>query len=228
MSDVVSEVTTDLAWSVIEARGDEAKSFLQGQLSQDLDALGDEGGWSLVLAPDSVVMAVCFLKVCDDGVDLIVARELAESTFTRLRRFLLRTKCTLELRDVEVGPFATVAEQIEASWPGAKEIERSLTPHTFGRHFVAETISFQKGCFTGQELVGRLDARGSSVPWRFVRVEGPSVAAIDDYLRAKGPDGPQGLTSALESEGRVVGLGIAHRTLLAEEPPRDVTLEEIQ
>src|ERR1700728_446547 len=138
MSDVVSEVTTDLAWSVIEARGDEAKSFLQGQLSQDLDALGDEGGWSLVLAPDSVVMAVCFLKVCDDGVDLIVARELAESTLTRLRRFLLRTKCTLELRDVEVGPFATVAEQIEASWPGAKEIERSLTPHTFGRDLVGE------------------------------------------------------------------------------------------
>jgi folate-binding protein YgfZ len=228
MSDVVSEVTTDLAWSVIEARGDEAKSFLQGQLSQDLDALGDEGGWSLVLAPDSVVMAVCFLKVCDDGVDLIVARELAESTLKRLRRFLLRTKCTLELRDVEGGPFATVAEQIEASWPGAKEIERSLTPHTFGRHFVAETISFQKGCFTGQELVGRLDARGSSVPWRFVRVEGPSVVVVNDYLTSKGPEGPQGITSVLERDGRVVGLGIAHRTLLAGDSPSDVTVEEVQ
>jgi folate-binding protein YgfZ len=228
MSNVVSEVSTDLTWSVIEARGDEAKSYLQGQLSQDLDALGDDGAWSLVLAPDSVVVAVCFVKGRDDGFDLIVARELAATTLARLRKFLLRSKCTLELHDVENGPFTTVADQIEASWPGAKEIERSLTPHTFGRHFVDETISFQKGCFTGQELVGRLDARGSSVPWRLVRVEGPSEAALDDYLKSKGPDGPQGITSALQREGRVVGLGVAHRTLLASESPADVTVEEVQ
>jgi folate-binding protein YgfZ len=228
MSNVVSEVSTDLTWSVIEARGDEAKSYLQGQLSQDLDALGDDGAWSLVLAPDSVVVAVCFVKGRDDGLDLTVARELAATTLARLRKFLLRSKCTLELHDVENGPFTTVADQIEASWPGAKEIERSLTPHTFGRHFVDETISFQKGCFTGQELVGRLDARGSSVPWRLVRVEGPSEAALDDYLKSKGPDGPQGITSALQREGRVVGLGVAHRTLLASESPADVTVEEVQ
>jgi folate-binding protein YgfZ len=228
MSNVVSEVSTDLTWSVIEARGDEAKSYLQGQLSQDLDALGDDGAWSLVLAPDSVVVAVCFVKGRDDGVDLIVARELAETTLARLRKFLLRTKCTLELHDVESGPFTTVADQIEASWPGAKEIERSLTPHTFGRHFVDETISFQKGCFTGQELVGRLDARGSSVPWRLVRVEGPTEVALDDYRKSKGPEGPQGVTSALQREGRVIGLGVAHRTLLASESPADVNVEEVQ
>jgi folate-binding Fe-S cluster repair protein YgfZ len=228
MSDVVSEVTTDLTWSVIEARGDEAKSFLQGQLSQDLDAVGAEGAWSLVLAPDSVVMAICFLRVSDGGVDLVVSRELAEQTLVRLRRFLLRAKCTLELHDVESGPFTTVAEQIDASWPGVIEVERSLTPHTFGRHFVDETISFQKGCFTGQELVGRLDARGSSVPWRFVRVEGPNEAVVDEYLKSKGPEGPQGLTSALERDGRVVGLGVAHRTLLSSESPSGVTVEEVQ
>jgi folate-binding Fe-S cluster repair protein YgfZ len=228
MSAPVNDISTDLAWSVLEARGEDARSFLQGQLSQDLDAVDASGAWTLVLAPDSVVIAACFVRVRDDGVDLVVARELAEATLARLKRFLLRSKCTLALRDVETGPFASTAEQISARWPGPKEIARSLTPHTFGRRFVDETVSFRKGCFTGQELVGRLDARGSSVPWRFVRVEGPSVAAIDDYLRAKGPDGPQGLTSALETEGRVVALGIAHRTLLAEEPPREVTLEEIQ
>jgi folate-binding Fe-S cluster repair protein YgfZ len=228
MSDVVSEVTTDLTWSVIEARGEEAKSFLQGQLSQDLDAVGAEGAWSLVLAPDSVVMAICFLRVSDDGVNLVVARELAERTLARLRKFLLRTKCTLELRDVESGPFTTVAEQIDASWPGAKEVERSLTPHTFGRNFVDETVSFQKGCFTGQELVGRLDARGSSVPWRFVRVEGPSEIVVDEYLKSKGPEGPQGITSALYHDGRVVGLGVAHRTLLGGESPSGITVEEVQ
>jgi folate-binding Fe-S cluster repair protein YgfZ len=206
----LNDVTTELAWSVIEARGEEALTFLQGQLSQDLSAVGDAGAWSLVLAPDSVVIAVCFVQP-------------REATLARLRRFLLRSKCTLELRDASGGPFATVADQIDASWPGANEVAKALTPHTFGRRFVDETISFSKGCFTGQELVGRLDARGSSVPWRLVRVEGPS----EDYLRSKGPDGPQGITSAMERDGRVIGLGVAHRTLLADQSPSSVTVQEV-
>ena len=223
----LNDVTTDLAWSVIEARGEETLTFLQGQLSQDLSAIGDAGAWSLVLAPDSVVIAVCFVQLREGGFDLVVAREDAEATLARLRRFLLRTKCSLEIREVDAGPFATVADQINASWPGAKEVARALTPHTFGRRFVDETISFTKGCFTGQELVGRLDARGSSVPWRLVRVEGPSEEAINEYLRSKGPDGPQGVTSAVERDGRIFGLGVAHRTLLAEEPPNSVAVQEV-
>jgi folate-binding Fe-S cluster repair protein YgfZ len=223
----LNDVTTDLAWSVIEARGDEALTFLQGQLSQDLSAVGDDGAWSLVLAPDSVVIAVCRVRPREDGLDLVVAREDADATLARLRRFLLRSKCTLELHDVKEGPFMTVSDQIDASWPGANEVARALTPHTFGRYFVDETISFSKGCFTGQELVGRLDARGSSVPWRLVRVEGPSEDVINSFLRSKGPEGPQGITSAIERDGRVVGLGVAHRTLFSEELPSAVTVEEV-
>jgi len=222
-----NDVTTDLTWSVIEARGEEALTFLQGQLSQDLGALGDEGAWSLVLAPDSVVIAVCHVRSREDGFDLVVAREDADATLARLRRFLLRTKCTLERRDINDGPFATVADQIKASWPGAREVARALTPHTFGRRFVDETVSFTKGCFTGQELVGRLDARGSSVPWRLVRVEGPSEDAINEHLHSKGPEGPQGITSAAELDGRIIGLGVAHRTLLSEQSPPAVTVEEV-
>jgi folate-binding Fe-S cluster repair protein YgfZ len=222
-----NDVTTDLAWSIIEARGDDARTFLQGQLSQDLAALGEEGAWSLVLAPDSVVISVCLVRPREEGLDLVVAREDAEATLARLRRFLLRTKCTLECRDVDAGPFASVADQIEASWPGANEIARSLTPHAFGRRFVDQTVSFSKGCFTGQELVGRLDARGSSVPWRLVRVEGPSEGAINEYLRSKGPEGPQGVTSVLSRDGRLVGLGVAHRSLLGVEAPSGITVEEV-
>jgi folate-binding Fe-S cluster repair protein YgfZ len=222
-----NDVTTDLTWSVIEARGEDALTFLQGQLSQDLSALDDDGAWSLVLAPDSVVVAVCWVRPREGGLDLVMAREDAEATLVRLRRFLLRTKCTLDLHDISEGPFATVADQISASWPGANEVARALTPHAFGRTFVDQTISFTKGCFTGQELVGRLDARGSSVPWRLVRFEGPSEDAVNDYLRSKGPEGPQGITSAVERDGRVIGLGVAHRTLLSEESPGVLTVEEV-
>jgi folate-binding Fe-S cluster repair protein YgfZ len=158
-----------------------------------------------------------------------VPRELAEVASKRLKRFLLRTKCTIDVRDVDKGPFATLDEQIRANWPGVREFALALTPHSFGRSFVSATISFQKGCFTGQELVGRLDARGSSVPWRFVHVRGASSSKVDAYLKSKGPAGPQGVTSAWMTDGRLDGLGVAHRTLLAESSDEsgDVIVEEV-
>jgi folate-binding protein YgfZ len=214
-----------LKWSVIEARGTEAESFLQGQLSQDLTNLGDGGAWALLLAPDSVIITTCFVTRSDEGFDVIVPRELAADATARLRRFQLRTKCTLEINEADDGPFASLDEQIDAQWPGPSEFTASLTPHSFGRAFIDATISFQKGCFTGQELVARLDARGSSVPWRFVRVSGPSRARIDEVLKSKGPAGPQGVTSERWREARLEGLGIAHRTLLS--VPKDVNRDDV-
>ncbi len=206
---------TTLSWSSIEARGEESASFLQGQLTQDVDRVDTEGAWTLLLAPDSVVVSAGYLTPQKDGYDLVVPRELGDVALARLRRFLLRTKCSLRLVEATAGPFSTVDDQIDARWPGAVEFARSLTPHCFGRHVVEATVSFEKGCFTGQELVARLDARGSSVPWRFVYFSGPSVALADELLRSKGPAGPQGVTSARRTTSGFDGLGIAHRTLVA-------------
>lgn len=216
MSAVMNDAgTTALAWSLLEVRGDDAMTFLQGQLSQDLRDLDEAGVWTLVLAPDSVVVAAGVVTRAGDGFDLVIPQELADAVHARLRRFLLRAACTMTLRESDHGPFATLEEQIDANWPGPRELASSLTPHSFGHTFVARTISFNKGCFTGQELVGRLDARGSSVPWRLVRVSGPNTQVVDEYLKSKGPAGPQGLTSWRERDGRVDGLAIAHRTLLS-------------
>ncbi len=201
-------------WSHIVATGPDAESFLQGQLSQDLTDLPDEGRWALLLAPDSVVITSCLVTKAGDDFVLCVPRDLGEVALARLRRFLLRTKCTLELVDVVEGPLATTAEQIRAGVPGPAEFALALTPHSFGASFVATTISFTKGCFTGQELVGRLDARGSSVPWRLVRASGPNVERVNEVLTSKGPSGPQGLTTVMHSGDGVVGLAVVHRSLL--------------
>jgi len=222
--------TGTLEWSVIQARGADSESFLQGQLSQDLTNLDEGGTWSLLLAPDSVVVTSCFVKPVENGFDLFVPRALGDGAAKRLKRFLLRAKCTLDVVNASEGPFATLDELIDRGWPSEKEFAKSLTPHSFGRAFVDATISFQKGCFTGQELVGRLDARGSSVPWRFVRVSAPSIERAENALKSKGPEGPQGVTSATTRDGRFVGLGIAHRTLLSAPTSGDdaeVAIEEI-
>jgi folate-binding Fe-S cluster repair protein YgfZ len=221
---------TALEWSTIEARGDDALTFLQGQISQDLTQIHDSGAWALLLAPDSVVLTAGFVTKVPDGYDLTVPAALADAGLLRLKRFLLRTKCTLEVRASTSGPFGIEKDQIDARWPGVHEFAKGLTPHCFGASFVKSTISFDKGCFTGQELVGRLDARGSSVPWRMVQLRGPSVEVLNDVLHSKGPEGPQGVTSSYSMDATVVGLGFAHRTLFAaleESRPAGVIVDEV-
>lgn len=68
-------------------------------------------------------------------------------------------------------PTALEALRIAAGWPawGPELDERSL-PHETG--LVPATVSFTKGCYTGQELVARLEARGARVPRRLCGVVG--------------------------------------------------------
>jgi folate-binding Fe-S cluster repair protein YgfZ len=102
-----------------------------------------------------------------------------------------------------------------SSTPGPDELSKGLSPHAYGQTFVDAHISFSKGCFTGQELVGRLDARGANVPFVVARYEGSDPEYADAQLKKCGPEGPQGLTSVSHSEGRWRGLAIAHRTFVS-------------
>src|SRR5476649_558782 len=100
MNDSIDTQTdTTFRWSRIIARGPEAESFLQGQLSQDVTTIGALGQWALLLAPDGVVITSSYVTASGDGFALDVPRELGDVALARLRRFLLRTQCTLELSE---------------------------------------------------------------------------------------------------------------------------------
>lgn len=180
-------------------------------------SVGPDGVWSLLLSPTSEVLTSLRVLRGEEGFDLEVPRAVAAVAYARLRRFLLRTDCVLELEEVASGPIATVGEQVEGGFAGPREFAKELTPQCFGPSFVASMVSFTKGCFTGQELVGRLDARGSSVPWRLVRCSGPSLERINEVLSSKGPgEGPQGVTTAITHDGGVLALGFVHRSALSD------------
>jgi folate-binding protein YgfZ len=221
--------STVLAWSRIDVRGPQAEEFLQGQLTQDVAEVDHAGRWSLLLRPDSAVICAGWLARDRDGFTFDVPRSLGDVALARLTRFHLRVDCTLTLADVASGPYNTAEELVTARWPGPNECAAELSPQSYGATIVGETVSFTKGCYTGQELVARLDARGASVPWRFVHCAGPNRERIDEVLASKGPAGPQGLTTAVDVSGTVVGLGFAHRTLLAGDHAAapDVTVESI-
>lgn len=219
-------MTEPLAWSTITATGPDATSFLDGQLSQDLQRGG--AAWSLVLDPAGTVLSTAWARPVDGGWELLVPRALADEVEARLARFRIRVRCDLALaQGASDPPLASEDDLYASAMPWDVELSHHLAPHSYGERFVATTISFTKGCFTGQELVGRMDARGATMPWRFVRATGPSRTAIDEVLRSAGPEGPQGVTRARAVADRVEALGFAHRSLLARELASDVALEAL-
>jgi tRNA-modifying protein YgfZ len=215
------DLRTVLGWfaegrDMLRVAGPDAIAYLQGQLSQDVDALAvGSSARSFVLQPTGKVDAwVRVTRIAADEVVVDVDGGHGDALATRMRRFLLRTKAdidALEWRAVAIrGPGAAEAVTAElgnealvapAGWPGVDgvdvlgraveppvgvpevdapayeslrirsgvprmdaELTGNTIPAEVGQWVVDASISFTKGCFTGQELVARIDSRGGHVP----------------------------------------------------------------
>jgi folate-binding protein YgfZ len=115
------------------------------------------------------------------------------------------------------------AVRIEAGVPamGAELDERTI-PAEAG--VVPQTVSFTKGCFTGQELVARIDSRGGNVPrhLRGVLVTAAAAPPVGAALR-HGEREVGSLTSVAVSPGRGGPVALAY-VGRAVTPPADVTV----
>ena len=246
--------------------GPDAVTFLQGQLSQDVDSLGVGGStWSFLLQPQGKVDALLRVtRDAEDGFVLDTDAGWGDRTIERLNRFKLRIKCDVEplsWRCLAVrGPKThDVAQGYAADWPGlpgtdlcgeepvvpadvricdlqayeavrieagvpvmGREIDEKTIPAETG--VVAMAVSFTKGCFTGQELVARIDSRGGNVPrhLRGIVVGTNVVPPVGATVEAEGKD-VGALTSVGESLERRAPVALAY-IRRAVEPPVDVTL----
>jgi tRNA-modifying protein YgfZ len=78
---------------------------------------------------------------------------------------LLGPSPALPAQAVPVEPAAYEAVRVEAGFPRhGSELDERTIPAEAG--LVDAAVSFTKGCYTGQELVARIDSRGSNVPRR--------------------------------------------------------------
>ena len=68
-----------------------------------------------------------------------------------------------------------------------KEIDTSTIPASLG---IADfSVSFTKGCYTGQELVARMDSRKGGTPYRLVKISGISgITASQGVLLNNGEE----------------------------------------
>ena len=110
----------------------------------------------------------------------------------------------------ECGPEAWEAVRIEAGIPlmGRELTERTI-PAEAG--VVERTVSFTKGCFTGQELVARIDSRGGNVP-RHLRGVVVGANVLPPVGAALVVDGKEvgSLTSVAESLERRAPVALAY------------------
>jgi len=212
--------------ATVTVAGPDAGSYLQGQLSQDVAGLAvGAGGWSLLLEPSGKLGSwVHVRRAADDRFVLGVEAVAVESVLARLHRFKLRTDATITSTDVEPGTagpaFDDDAARIEAGVPRAgAEITDDVIPAELGQWLIDRSVSFTKGCYTGQELVARIDSRGGNVPrqLRGLLVVGDQVPAVGAEIVVDGT--VVGTVTSAAHSGRLaapVALGFVKRAI---EPP---------
>jgi len=146
-----------------------------------------------------------------------------------------------EAVDLPAGVVACGADAVEACRivSGIPAMGAELTNKTIAAEagLVERAVSFTKGCYTGQELVARIDSRGSNVARRLVGIEAPAGPPDGEPLlrgmtlhagTAPAGDGAAddkvagSVTSAAWSPevGAWVALGYLHRSVDAPGPAR--------
>ena len=214
-------------YGLLHFRGADARKFLQGQLSNDLNSVG---GDELMLAglhnPQGRVLALLrLIALAPDHIVALLPAELAESTGAVLRRYVLRAK-------VVIGPevSATVLAELAARMPAVAAL---LDSHSRARNiaagmpqvyistsgeFVAQmlnldcigAISFNKGCYTGQEIIARSHYRGRTKRrmQRFVS-NGPVALAAGDTVQMGDGRSARIVDTITLADGRTEFLAVA-------------------
>ena len=161
--------------SVARLEGEDAADFLQSQLSADIAAL-EPGDHTLACycTPKGKVLGLLLVGCDDHGFLLVGDRELLPGILKRLQVFVLRSKVSFS--DTEAiavtglsGPVFGCSEQAEPladaeAWRAGEllagitwlntESTDSYIPQMLGFENIG-AVSFQKGCYPGQEIVAR-------------------------------------------------------------------------
>ncbi|HMS88040.1 MAG TPA: hypothetical protein PKE56_06335 [Acidimicrobiales bacterium] len=142
-----------------------------------------------------------------DGFDLVLAGAAAEDAVTRV----------VGAGVVEVGAAELEALRIRAVVPAwGSELDADTIPATVGQWVIDASVSFTKGCYTGQELVARIDSRGGNVPRLLHRAEvqgpppSPGTPVLVDDVEAGS------VTSSASVEGGSVALCWVGRAVVVE------------
>ena len=157
-------------YAKIIVSGADAFDFLQAQLSNDLRRL-ENGAEMLAAWCNPKGRVICLLRVSrsEGGFTLILPAELADSVLKRLTMFRFRSKVEFAAAlaspaDLGIdGPTDSwLLENLRAGRPEVWQAQsEEFTPHMLNLDLIG-AVSFDKGCYPGQEIVARTHYRGTT------------------------------------------------------------------
>jgi folate-binding protein YgfZ len=212
ISSLITDVSHLTALAAIMASGADARAYLQGQLTADLDQLNsNRAQLACCNSPQGRVQAVFWMLERTDGIALVLPAALVDATVLRLRKYVLRAKAKIEAaKHLQVGVLPRAALPADVTLdatgshreiggvsyftlPGMDDVlvlgafsapsDAAREHRWHGSHvraglpqvypetheaFVAQMlnidllggINFEKGCYTGQEIIARAHFRG--------------------------------------------------------------------
>ncbi len=195
--------------------GDDAMTFLQAQLTQDLE-LVETGGPPLLAAwcnPKGRTIVLFRMRRLDGTWRLALPAAMTPAVKKRLEMFRFRSRVSIDADAATAEDLGVADEPAEAEWRArliaegvatieAEQSER-FTPHMLNLDLVG-AVNFDKGCYPGQEVVARTHYRG----------------ATKRRLRRFGTAADLGPGDKLQAGGRDAGevVNVAGRELLAVVP----------
>jgi folate-binding protein YgfZ len=216
--------TGGVEWVLLD--GPDALSYLDSQCTQDLAGLAvGSTAETLLLGPDGHVVAFAEAqRVAEETVLLAVPAGCADAVRARLERFAIRTAATFAVAGSGAGIAPAWADEevrIRRAIPGAAELARGLVTHALDEALRERVVSFTKGCYPGQELVARMNARGATPPYVRRRCRFAIAPDVGDTVGDVEKDGQVTSVAREADSGTWIGLCVLHRTDAAQ---RDVTV----
>lgn len=156
-------------YSLIHIHGKDVIKFLQGQLTCDVDKLTDE---NVTLgahcnAKGRIISLFRLFNQADDYY-LLMPNDVIEAAFEHLKKYAMFSKVSLEI--VNTDTVTTFPFNFDATNQHQADVNAGipqLYPQTIGQflpHYLnlpkLGGVSFTKGCYTGQEIIARMEHRG--------------------------------------------------------------------
>ncbi len=157
-----SDMTT---FGLVSIAGEQAKKFLQGQLTCNLDEVtASRPTLGAHCNPQGRVISFFLLFFHDDRYYLQMPRALIPIAMQALQKYAVFFKVTLTDVSDTFNPSAMLknlptmklSEGIPAIYP---ETSEKFLPHELNLPALG-AVSFNKGCYTGQEIIARMQYRG--------------------------------------------------------------------
>jgi folate-binding protein YgfZ len=210
-------VTTPHVTELVVLRGPDALSYGDSQSTQDLAGLEvGAGSATFVLDPKGEIVAAALVRRPDAEVlTFEVPVGVGVALRARLERFAIRSKVEfdgpLAFGANDVSALDSELARINAGVPGPAELARGLVVHGVASELRDRCVSFTKGCYPGQELVARMQARGATPPYQLCRLCLDELAAVGDAAGDPAREGTVTSVAADPERSAFVALAVVHR-----------------